>query len=135
MPLVPWVRSILATLPRIDGSDFVFTTTGRTPVSGFSRAKRALDGAVADLNGDAIPPWVMHDFRRTMARGMAKLGVALPVVEKLLNHVSGSFGGVAGIYQRHDFADENRMALELWALHLLALDLGSASHRHLRTSK
>ena len=46
---------------------------------------------------------------------MAKLGVALPTVEKLLNHISGTFGGVQGIYQRHDFADEKRRALDTWA--------------------
>ena len=55
---------------------------------------------------------------------MAKLGVALPVIEKILNHVSGtSFGGVQGIYQRHTFSDEMRAALEAWAQHLLTLDL------------
>jgi integrase len=127
VPIVPWARAILADLPRIEGSDLVFTTTGRTPVSGFSKAKRLLDAAITELNGGAIPPWVMHDFRRTMASGMARLGVALPVVEKLLNHVSGSFAGVAGIYQRHDFADEKRQALELWAQHLLTLDIGPAA--------
>ena len=58
-----------------------------------------------------------------MASRMAKLGVQLPAVEKLLNHISGTFGGVQGIYQRHDFADEKRAALECWAQHLLALDL------------
>jgi len=56
-----------------------------------------------------------------MATRMAALGVALPVVEKLLNHISGSFAGVAGVYQRHDFADEKRVALECWTQHLLTL--------------
>ena len=46
---------------------------------------------------------------------MAGLGIALPVVEKILNHTSGRFGGVAGVYQRHDFADEKRDALDKWA--------------------
>jgi len=53
-----------------------------------------------------------------MASHMARLGVQLPVVEKLLNHVSGSFSGVQGVYQRHSFSDEKRQALELWAQHL-----------------
>ena len=48
----------------------------------------------------------------------------MPVVEKDLNHVTGSFAGVAGVYQRHDFADEKRKALESWAKHLLALETG-----------
>ena len=49
---------------------------------------------------------------------MARLGVNLPVIEKILNHVSGSFAGVAGIYQRHDFAGEKRTALQAWADHI-----------------
>jgi hypothetical protein len=49
---------------------------------------------------------------------MAKLGVNLPVIEKVLNHVSGSFSGVAGVYQRHSFEDEKRAALEVWSGHL-----------------
>lgn len=123
VPIVPWVQSILAALPRIEGSDFIFTTTGKAPISGFSKAKQALDVAIASLNdGTPIPQWRMHDLRRSMASHMARLGVQLPTVEKILNHVSGSFGGVQGIYQRHDFANEKRQALEAWAQHLLTLD-------------
>jgi hypothetical protein len=61
---------------------------------------------------------VIHDIRRSVASGMARLGVNLPVIEKLLNHVSGSFAGIVGVYQRHDFADEKRAALDLWAKHI-----------------
>ena len=53
--------------------------------------------------GTPIAPWTLHDLRRSVASGMAKLGVALPMIEKILNHVQPSFGGVQGIYQRHDF--------------------------------
>ena len=52
---------------------------------------------------------------------MARLGVGLPVIEKVLNHVSGSFAGVVGIYQRHDFAGEKRKALELWGAHVASI--------------
>jgi hypothetical protein len=52
---------------------------------------------------------------------MARIGVNLPVIEKVLNHVSGSFAGIVGVYQRHDFADEKRAALELWAQHVAKL--------------
>jgi integrase len=117
--LAPWARKIIGELPRFAGSDLVFTTTGATPISGFSRAKATLDTAIAELNGGVpIAPWRLHDARRTFASNLARLGVQLPVVEKILNHVSGSFSGVQGIYQRHDFADEKRHALEAWALHL-----------------
>jgi hypothetical protein len=57
----------------------------------------------------------MHDVRRTVASGLAGIGVALPVVEKLLNHTGGSFAGIAGVYQRFDFAGPKRVAMEDWA--------------------
>ena len=62
-----------------------------------------------------IPEWRLHDVRRTVASGMARLGINLPVIEKVLNHTSGRFAGIVGVYQRHTFADEKRKALEAWA--------------------
>jgi integrase len=97
----------------------MFTTTGRTPVSGFSKAKRLLDAAMGNPAA-----WRVHDLRRTAATGMAKLGVNLPVIEKVLNHVSGSFAGVVGVYQQHGYDDEKRQALERWAAHVAALVTG-----------
>jgi hypothetical protein len=47
--------------------------------------------------------------------------VRFEVTEAVLNHVSGSRGGVAGIYQRHDWAEEKRAALEAWAKHVDAV--------------
>jgi integrase len=110
---------ILNALPRIKTTKgFIFTTTRDAAVSGFSRAKDRLDAAVeASLTKGAKPPehWTFHDLRRTMASGMARLGIQLPVIEKILNHSSGSFRGVVGIYQRHSYADEKRQALDAWA--------------------
>jgi integrase len=115
IPLSAPARAILADLPRI--SELVFTTTGTTPVSGFASAKRRLDRTISP----PLPSWVLHDFRRSLASGMAALGVQMQVVERLLNHVGGSFAGVAGVYQRYDFAKEKRRALELWGRHVLSL--------------
>jgi integrase len=75
------------------------------------------------LPGD-MPPWRLHDLRRTAASGMARLGIQLPVVEKVLNHTSGTFSGVLAVYQRHDFAGEKRAALEAWGRHIDALVSG-----------
>ncbi|HEY8596438.1 MAG TPA: site-specific integrase [Devosiaceae bacterium] len=126
VPLCDQALSILATLPRIDGRDLVFSTNGRTPISGWSKAKEALDAkmlaalkdAAAERNEDreavTLPPWRIHDIRRTVASNMARLGVNLPVIEKILNHTSGSFGGIVGVYQRHEFSEEKRRALAAW---------------------
>jgi integrase len=124
VPIAPEVRAILAALPRV--SDYVLTTNGRTPISGYSKCKIALDAAITALNGGVpIEPWRIHDLRRAMASGMAKMGVQLPIVEKILNHVSGSFGGVQGVYQRHEFNAEKRQTLDMWARHLAEIANGA----------
>jgi integrase len=115
IPLSAPARALLTDLPRV--SEFAFTTTGTAPVSGFARVKRRLDQAITP----PLAPWVLHDLRRSLASGMAALDVQLPVVEKILNHVGGSFAGVAGVYQRYDFSKEKRDALELWGRHVLSL--------------
>jgi integrase len=100
----------------------VFTTTGETSVSGHSRAKRKLDREVGDLakkekDCPPIQPWRLHDLRRTLATGMQRLGVRSEVTEAILNHVSGSKSGVAGVYQRHEWGPEKR-TLNAWADHI-----------------
>ncbi|MBY6015117.1 site-specific integrase [Qipengyuania gaetbuli] len=111
-------------------SGFVFSTTGKSPVSGFSRAKSRLDKLVAKLNdGQPLDDWTLHDLRRTLATGMQRLGVRFEVTEAILNHKSGSRSGVAGVYQLHDWADEKRSALDAWARHILSLgnDAGASN--------
>ena len=94
----------------------LFTTTGETAVSGFSKAKCQLD----DLMGETSP-WRLHDIRRTVATKMQALHIPLEVTENVLNHVSGSRAGIVGIYQRHKYAEEKRTALDAWAEHIVSL--------------
>jgi integrase len=105
----------------------ILSTTGKTPVSGYSRAKARLDREMLRLSREEageeaeaveLSPWRVHDFRRTLATGLQRLGVRFEVTEAILNHVSGSRSGVAGVYQRHDWRDEKRAALNAWAAHL-----------------
>jgi hypothetical protein len=70
-------------------------------------------GHPADVKGP--PPWAFHDLRRSTATNLQKLGIRLEVTEAVLGHVSGSRAGVVGIYQRHDWKDEKRQALDAWA--------------------
>ena len=109
VPLSPQALHILRTVPRWS-SAFVFPARGKLdrPYSGYSKGKRMLD-ATAGLHD-----WTLHDLRRSAATGMAKLGSPPHVVEKILNHASGSFGGVAGIYNRFHYVDEMRAALDAW---------------------
>jgi integrase len=108
VPLSRQARVLLDQLPRISDR-YVFSLNGERPFNGF-RAKGRLCTTLA--------PWTLHDLRRTAASGMARLGVSLPVIEKVLNHTSGSFAGIVGVYQRHEFAEEKRAALQQWADHV-----------------
>jgi integrase len=102
---------ILETLPRT--GELVFSTTGETPVSGFSAAKRRLDAEMAKEAGAPIPDWRIHDIRRSSATMLAEdLKVAPQVVDKILNHSNGVVRGVAAIYNRALHLDERRAALE-----------------------
>jgi integrase len=104
----------------------LFSTTGRTPVSGYSKAKRKLDAEIAKLNdGEALDHWTFHDLRRTLATGMQRLGARFEVTEAILNHVSGSRSGIAGIYQRHDWKPEKKAALQAWSDHIERLLSGA----------
>jgi integrase len=110
VPLSRLAREILDTAPRIDGSQFIFTTTGQRPASGFSKAKQRLDVQMPQ----GLPTWTLHDLRRTAATRMAKLNVPPHVVDRILNHVSGTIRGVAAVYNRHAYLDERKAALEAW---------------------
>jgi integrase len=117
---------ILTTLPRT--GEIVFSATGRTPVSGYSRAKERLDARMlADLikqSGNpeaAIAPWILHDLRRTATTGMAKLGIAPHVVDKILNHSAGTIRGVAAVYNRFSYLPEREAALGKWGAQIATL--------------
>jgi integrase len=101
---------------RVSGGKLALVFPGErgTPFSGWSKAKSALDIA------SGVSGWWLHDLRRTLATGLQRLGVRLEVTEAVLNHLSGSRAGVVGIYQRHDWAEEKRAALDAWSVHLLA---------------
>lgn len=105
-------------LPLPEGTDdgCLFPARGKaTPFNGWSKAKAELD------EKSGVSEWTLHDIRRTVATNLAALGVALPVIERLLNHVSGSFGGIVAVYQRHSFMPEMRAAVEKWESCLLEL--------------
>jgi len=99
-------RTVLASLPRIEGTSFLFTTTGKTPISGFSKAKAQFD------KKSGVTGWTLHDLRRTFATVLTeKLGVSPVVTDRILNHVEGSVRGVAAVYQRGQYLEERKRAL------------------------
>jgi integrase len=113
VPLATQAWAIVASQPRFAGCDFVFTGDGCRAVGGHSRLKRDLDERTSFAR-----PWTLHDLRRSVASGMQRLGVRVEVIEQVLNHRSGAFRGIVGVYQRHDYLDERRVALQRWADHV-----------------
>jgi len=108
----------------------IFTTTGTTAISGFSKAKAVLDKRmiailrsraqargeeVADIEDTVIlPPWRLHDLRRTGITALQAMGVPVEVTEDILAHTSGTREGVAGVYNKYRYLPEKRVALGLW---------------------
>jgi integrase len=125
-------REILLLMPRIEGCDLVFSTTGKTPISGISKAKTTLDAAIVKARAEgaekvgrepaSLTPWRLHDLRRTGVSALARLGFDSIVVDKILAHQPAKLLGVAAVYQRHDFARERAAALDAWATHVLGIE-------------
>jgi integrase len=112
--------TILREIPRIEGCDFVFSTTGKTHISGYSKAKGALDAAIVEARADQekLAGWWLHDFRRTGVSKLAGLGFDSITVDKILAHQPAKLSGTARIYQQHEFLKERAQALDAWAAHV-----------------
>lgn len=106
-------REALGAVTRIEGQDLVFSTTGETPISGFSKVKARLDKA------SKVTGWVLHDFRRAGVSHLARLGHSAVLADALLAHKGQALSDVARVYQVHDFKDERKAALQAWAAHVL----------------
>jgi len=116
LPLTDGALAILKSVPRLsDNRVFPARNNDVNAISGFTRAKLRFD----KLSG--VGEWTIHDLRRTVATGLAMLGVAPHVIERVLNHVSGTFAGVAGVYNRFQYQEEMRAALALWERHVTKL--------------
>ncbi|WP_052954992.1 site-specific integrase [Microvirga vignae] len=108
------VRDLLRSTPR--RGELVFSGDGTTLFQGYSKAKARLDR----LSG--VHDWTLHDLRRTVVSGMARLGIAPHVADKILNHQGGTISGMAAVYQRHEVLEERKMALDTWGEFISSLD-------------
>ena len=132
VPLSPLALKILGNAKRTS-PEYVFSTNGKSPISGFSKAKKKVDEAVAvrrlqsegkenpdenEIASVMLSDWRLHDLRRTAASQMAKMRIAPHIIEKVLNHSSGAISGVAAVYNRHGYTIEKREALDSWAAEL-----------------
>jgi integrase len=139
VPLSDAAQAILTEAPRLAGSALVFSTTGATPISGYSGGKRRLDAIMLAIARDEalargddpaavkLEPWRLHDLRRTAASGLAWLKILPHVIEAVLNHRSGQISGVAAVYNKWNYLPEKRKALEAWAQHIETLVSGETT--------
>jgi len=105
VPLSQAARDLLASIPRIKGVPYIFTT-GITPISGFSKFKEAFDEECG------VTGWTLHDLRRTGRSLMSRAGVDADHAERCLGHV---IGGVRGTFDRHAYHAEKKQAFEALA--------------------
>ncbi|WP_373486913.1 tyrosine-type recombinase/integrase [Blastomonas sp.] len=135
VPLSEAAQDVLAAVERVKGdTGYVFTTSGESALQGYHKGRNHIAKRMAEIASDErgesveIPHWTFHDLRRTAATGMARMGIPVRVTEAVLNHVSGTAGGIVSVYQRHDYADEKRDALDAWARFVSDLVEGRADN-------
>jgi integrase len=116
VPLTADMLGLLCTLPRFKSGDYLFTIGRGTPVNNFSKTKHLLDRLMieelrkTDPNAK-LPPFVLHDLRRTMRTRLSSLRVSDTVAEMVIGH---GRKGLQRVYDQHKFIDEMREALEAW---------------------
>lgn len=122
MPLSQAAIDILAEIRSKElPGDFVFSTTTKSPISGFSKAKARIDLMLRTRAANlVIPPWTFHDLRRTVATGCQRLGVPIDHTEALLNH-TGRRRGLVSVYQLYDYRREKAEAIDQWGKQVEAL--------------
>jgi integrase len=114
-------KTVFASVPRIDACDFVFTTDGERPISGFSKFKREFDKAVLEElrkgapEAEPLPNWTLHDLRRTGRSLMSRAGVPSDHAEMCMGHV---IGGVRETYDRYEYREEKARAFEALAVQI-----------------
>jgi integrase len=115
VPLTGMMLEILEALPRFNGGDYLFSfSSGRRPLrsNAFSDPKAVLDARMQKVLGKDIPAWINHDIKRTVRSNLPRLGVSYEVCEAVAAH---SKRGLDRVYNRYEFLDEKRAALERWS--------------------
>jgi integrase len=135
VPLSDLALAIIEAIPRQEGSPYLFTTTLRTPISGFSRAKNLIDATIAEWRqkpegvgmrpGDGTvshfqEPWRFHDLRRTVATRLEdNLSTPKALISAILNHAEG---GATAVYTRGQLREQKFAAMQAWGSYLTKLN-------------
>lgn len=117
IPLSNTALELIRSLPNTGDMVFPSRMDDKKPFNGWGKCKHRFDNP-RDQEPILSTPYTLHDLRRTFSSNMAQLGVPIHVTEKLLNHVSGSLGGVAAIYNRYSYITEMKEAVEQYDTYL-----------------
>jgi integrase len=102
IPLTDTIRDLLDEIP--------FKENGTW--NGWANGKRRIDRLVE------IPHWQIHDIRRSFSTVMASIGVEIHVVERLLNHSTGTLTAIAQVYNKYSYLSEMKAALAKYENHI-----------------
>lgn len=120
-PLSSLAADVVKGIPHFEQCPFVFTTNGRTPISGWSKAKVKLDKYMSEELGEPVVGWRLHDLRRTLASGLAGLGTRSEVIKRVLGHLANSNDVTTIHYNWHSYDSEAMAAVQAWASHIANL--------------
>jgi len=121
-PLSATAKEVVDSMPKL--GSYVFTKNGKTPISGWGKAKECLDKLMSEELGEAVTGWRFHDLRRTMATGIAMLGSRREVIDRILAHVPQKSDVTSSVYNRFMYDDESMEAVQKWAAHIAKLTSG-----------
>jgi hypothetical protein len=121
LPITSSMAATFDSVPHIVGRDHLFGERSATGFAGWVRAKQALDDRLMGKLKNKSVAWSLHDIRRSVSTWMAEHGVLPHVIETILNHWTGHRSGVAGVYNRAQYAPMISSALTLWDDHLRSL--------------
>jgi integrase len=125
LTLPPAALDILRSVPRRDGSDYVFGRYGGGFV-GWSYPLSTLNLRIAEAEGRPLASWSLHDVRRTVRSGLGRLGIRPDIAEAVIGHARGT--AVERIYDRYSYRGEIAAALARWADHVMAAVEGHATN-------
>lgn len=115
-PLSSAAKAIVESMPKMGAH--VFTTTGKTPISGWGKVKERLDHVMVAELGEPVADWRLHDVRRTVASGLARLGYRTEIIKRVLAHVAATSDITSTVYVWHQFDEEALEAVNRWAVHV-----------------
>jgi integrase len=105
-PLSRAAQSVLHRIPKIAGSEYVFTLGGGVPINSFHLLKQMID------ERSGVMDWRLHDCRRTARSLMSRANVSADIAERCLGH---AMPRIRGTYDQHDYVPQTKLAFEALA--------------------